>query len=489
MSVRQSHRITREVNLILAGWVAYFRTGHASRHFTSVRDWVEKKVRRHLERAGKWPSFGWKRWGREWPYNGSGRYNDSSNGPSAAIYKYSAKDMAGRVIAGTIEADTDSTVVRHLRNMGFFITNIERQAKRRNVSDFLQSVLGVGLRELAIFSRQFSTMINAGVPIVHALSILEQQTSSKTLREIVTQIRLDVEGGRALSDALARYPKVFSTLYVNMVQAGETGGVLDQVLLRIATFLEKEVALRQKIRAALVYPALLTVTALAGLMFMTVVILPQFQQLFKSLGGSEGLPLPTQIAMGVSLAIRRYWYVVIGGLAALGYLSRRYVRTPSGRARYDYLKLHLPVLGELNRKIVVARFSRTLGTLVASGVPIVQALDVVAKAIGNTVIGRAVEAVGAGIREGQTIALPLQLSGVFPPMLVQMTKVGEETGALEQMLEKVAEFYDIEVEATVQSLTSLLEPVLIIFMGLIVGAMVVSLYLPIFELASGSAIR
>ncbi len=406
-----------------------------------------------------------------------------------SLYKYSAKDMAGRVIAGTIEADTDVVVVEHLRNLGFFITNIERQAERPSTSELLQSAFGIGLRELAIFSRQLSTMINAGVPLVHALSILEQQTSNKKLRIVVEQIRLDVEGGSAISDALARHPRVFSRLYINMVEAGETGGVLDQVLMRIATYLEKEVALRQKIRAALVYPALLTVAAVAGLLFMTVVILPQFQDLFKALGGSAALPLPTQIAMAVSVAIRRFWYILLGGLVILSFVLRRYVRTPQGRAQYDRLKLRLPILGELNRKIVVARFSRTLGTLVGSGVPIVQALEVVAKAIGNTVIGRAVEAVGAGIREGQTIALPLQLSGVFPPMLVQMTKVGEETGALEQMLEKVADFYDIEVETTVQSLTSLLEPVLIIFMGLVVGAMVVSLYLPIFELASGSGIK
>lgn len=406
-----------------------------------------------------------------------------------SLYKYSAKDMAGRVIAGTIEADTDAMVVEHLRNLGFFITNIERQGDHRLGGDLLQSILGIGLRELAIFSRQFATMIDAGVPIVHALSILEQQTSNKTLRGIVAQIRLDVEGGGALSDALAQHPKVFSQLYMNMVQAGEAGGVLDEVLMRIATYLEKEVALRQKIRAALVYPALLTVAAIAGLVFMTVIILPQFQELFKALGGSSTLPLPTQIAMGVSVAIRRFWYAFFAGIVLLTFALRRYVRTPQGRALYDRFKLRLPVLGELNRKIVVARFSRTLATLVASGVPIVQALEVVARAVGNTVIGRAVEAVGAGIKEGQTIALPLQLSGVFPPMLVQMTKVGEETGALEQMLEKVADFYDIEVETTVQGLTSLLEPVLIIFMGLVVGGMVVSLYLPIFELASGSGIR
>jgi type IV pilus assembly protein PilC len=406
-----------------------------------------------------------------------------------AIFRYSAKDPSGRVIAGTIEADNDAVVVDRLREMGFFITNLERESARRDVGEILQGIFGVGLKDLALFSRQFSTMISAGLSLVRVLSILEQQTSNKKLREVAGQVRLDVEAGRPLSEALGRHPKVFSSLYVNMVKAGETGGVLDEVLERISTFLEKEQALRSKVRAAMVYPALLTVAALLGLLFMTIVILPQFQTLFKELGGEASLPLPTQVAMAVSVVIRRFWYAVIGGMILTAYLLRRYLRTSSGRAMYDRLKLRLPILGELNRKIVVARFSRTLGTLIASGVPIMQSLEVVAKAIDNTVIAQAVDAVRASIREGQSISIPLQFSGVFPPMVVQMAKVGEETGALEQMLNKVADFYDIEVETTVQSLTSLLEPLLIIFMGVVVGAMVISLYLPIFSLATGAGVK
>jgi len=406
-----------------------------------------------------------------------------------AVFKYSAKDPTGRVIAGTIEADNDAMVVDRLREMGFFITNLEKETPRRDVGEILQGWFGVGLKDLAIFSRQFSTMVNAGLSLVRVLSILEQQTSNKKLREVAAAVRLDVEAGRPLSEAMGRHPRVFSTLYVNMVKAGETGGVLDEVLNRVAAFLEKEQALRQKVRAAMVYPALLTVAALGGLMFMTIVILPQFQNLFRELGGEGALPLPTQIAMAVSVVIRRYWYAVFAVLAGLSWVLRRYLRTPQGRARYDRLKLRLPLLGDLNRKIVVARFSRTLGTLIASGVPIMQSLEVVSKAIDNTVIGEAVDAVRASIREGQTIAIPLQFSGVFPPMVVQMAKVGEETGQLEQMLEKVADFYDVEVETTVQSLTSLLEPILIIFMGVVVGAMVISLYLPIFSLATGGGMK
>ncbi len=406
-----------------------------------------------------------------------------------AVFRYSAKDPTGRVIAGTIEADNDAVVVDRLREMGFFITNLERAQERRDVAEIFQGIFGVGLKDLAIFSRQFATMVNAGLSLVRVLSILEQQTSNKKLREVAAQVRLDVEAGRPLSESMGRHPKVFSNLYVNMVKAGETGGVLDEVLNRVATFLEKEQALRAKVRAAMVYPALLTTAALGGLLFMTVVILPQFQNLFRELGGDASLPLPTQIAMAVSVVIRKFWYGLFGATILLVWGLRRYLRTPGGRARYDRLKLRLPALGDLNRKIVVARFSRTLGTLIASGVPIMQSLEVVSKAIDNTVIGQAVDAVRASIREGQTIAIPLQFSGVFPPMVVQMAKVGEETGQLEQMLEKVADFYDVEVETTVQSLTSLLEPMLIIFMGVVVGAMVISLYLPIFSLATGSGVK
>ena len=401
------------------------------------------------------------------------------------VFRYSAKDNTGRLISGVIEADTDAMVVERLRDMGFFITNLERTVERTDVFQSLQGLFGIGLKDLAILSRQFATMINAGLSLVRTLSILEQQSSNRRLKEIVAQVRVDVEGGRPLSDAMGRHPKAFSSLYVNMVKAGETGGVLDEVLERIANYMEKEQALRSKIKAAMVYPLLLSTAALGGLFFMTIVILPQFESLFKELGGSGQLPLPTQMAMAASVAIRRYWYIMFIALGVGMFVLRRYLQTPGGRARYDRFKLKMPVVGELNRKIVVARFTRTLGTLIASGVPIMQSLEVVAKAIDNVVIGEAVDAVRSSIREGQTIAIPLQFSGVFPPMVVQMAKVGEETGALEQMLQKVADFYDVEVESMVASLTSLLEPILIIFMGVIVGAMVISLYLPIFQLATG----
>ena len=399
------------------------------------------------------------------------------------VYEYTARDATGRVLAGAIEAENDTNVTQKLREMGFFITNLQRKNEPVGVGEYFARFRGIGLKDLAIFSRQFSTMVNAGLSLVRTLSILEEQTTQKQLREVIGEIRADIEGGGTLSSALAKHPQAFSTLYVNMVKAGEAGGVLDEVLIRLANFLEKELALRQKIKSATTYPILLACAAVSALLFMTVVIIPQFASFFKELGSNAALPLPTQIAMGVSLLIRHYWYIMIAVLFVALYAARWYVRTPVGKANFDRLKLRLPVLGPVNKKIVIARFSRTFGTLVASGVPIMQSLEVVAKAIDNVQVAKAVEAVRSSIREGESIAIPLQASGMFPPMVVQMVKVGEETGSLETMLTKVADFYDAEIEATVASLTSILEPILIVGMGVVIGAMLISLYLPIFNLA------
>ncbi len=399
------------------------------------------------------------------------------------VYEYTARDATGRVLAGAIEAESDATVTQKLREMGFFITNLQRKTEPVGVGEYFARFRGIGLKDLALFSRQFATMVNAGLSLVRTLSILEEQTVQKQLKEVIAAVRVDIEGGGTLSSALGKHPQAFSNLYVNMVKAGEAGGVLDDVLVRLAAFLEKELALRQKIKSATTYPILLATAAIAALLFMTVVIIPQFATFFKELGSNAALPLPTQIAMGVSLLIRRFWYALIIVLFLCIWLIRMYVRTPGGRANYDRVKLRLPILGPVNKKIVIARFSRTFGTLVASGVPIMQALEVVSKAIDNVVIANAIEAVRTSIREGESIAIPLAASGMFPPMVVQMVKVGEETGSLETMLTKVADFYDTEIENTVASLTSILEPVLIVGMGVVIGAMLISLYLPIFNLA------
>ncbi len=398
------------------------------------------------------------------------------------VFEYMARDAAGRVLAGALEATSDTSVSQRLRDMGYFVTRLRRKSEPLGL-EWLLGIRGIGLGELAIFSRQFATMINAGLSLVRTLSILEEQATHRKLRAVIGDVRAEIEGGATLSHALGRHPDVFSNLYVNMVKAGEAGGVLDDVLLRLATFLEKELTLRQKVKTATTYPTLLAGAAVAALLFMTVVIIPQFASFFQEIGSGAQLPLATQIAMGVSLLIRHYWAAGIVLLLALGYGVRRYARTPGGRSRYDRLRLRLPILGPIYRKIVIARFSRTLGTLVASGVPILQALEVTSHAIDNSEVAQAVNAVRAGIREGESIAIPLGLCGMFPPMVVQMTKVGEETGALDTMLSKVADFFDAEIETTVNSLTSILEPVLIVAMGVVIGAMLIALYLPIFNLA------
>jgi type IV pilus assembly protein PilC len=398
------------------------------------------------------------------------------------VFEYTARDAAGRPLAGALEATSDASVSQRLREMGYFVTRLRRRSEPLRL-EWLLGFRGIGLGDIAIFSRQFATMINAGLSLVRTLTILEEQATHRTLRAVIGDVRTEIEGGATLSHALGRHPGVFSNLYVNMVKAGEAGGLLDEVLLRLAAFLEKELALRQKVKTATTYPTLLAGAAVAALLFMTVVIIPQFAAFFQEVGSGAQLPLATQIAMGVSLLIRHYWAAAILLLLVLGYALRAYARTPAGRERYDRLKLRLPILGPVYKKIVIARFSRTLGTLVASGVPIMQALEVVSHAIDNVEMGRAVDAVRAGIREGESIAIPLDLCGIFPPMVVQMIKVGEETGALDMMLTKVADFYDAEIESTVNSLTSILEPVLIVAMGVIIGAMLIALYLPIFNLA------
>ncbi len=399
------------------------------------------------------------------------------------LYEYTARDVTGKVLAGAIEAESDATVTQKLREMGFFITNLRRKTEPVGVGEWFAKFKGIGLKDLAVFSRQFSTMVNAGLSLVRTLAILEDQTTQKQLKEVIAAVRTDIEGGATLSSALGKHPAAFSNLYVNMVKAGEAGGVLDDVLIRLANFLEKELTLRQKIKSATTYPVLLATAAIGALLFMTVVIIPQFASFFKELGSNAQLPLPTQIAMGVSTILRKFWYLIIGALGGSLYAVRTYVKTPQGKGHYDLVKLRLPILGAVNKKIIIARFSRTFGTLVASGVPIMQSLEVVGKAIDNVQVARAVESVRASIREGESIAVPLQASGMFPPMVIQMVKVGEETGALETMLNKVADFYDAEIDNTVASLTSILEPILIVGMGIVIGAMLISLYLPIFNLA------
>lgn len=400
-----------------------------------------------------------------------------------ATFRYSARDASGRVVAGAIDADNEVMVVGKLQQMGFYVTSLEREAARVDLMDRFRRLRRVGMRELTIFARQFATMVNAGLSMVRTLTILEQQTESPRLREIISEVRRDVEEGMTLSDALNKHPQTFSTLVVNMVRAGEVGGVLDDVLNRIAIFFEKDLGLRQKVRAAITYPAAIFVFAIAVIFFLVFFILPQFIGFFE--GMDLVLPLPTRILIAFTHVMTNYWYVILGVLVIAGYTARFYINTPTGRLNYDRFMLRLPIFGALVRKVTISRFTRTLGTLITSGVPIMQALEVVSKAVANKVVATAIEEVRTSIREGESIALPLQASGLFPPMVVQMTAVGEETGTLDSMLVKVADFYDAEVETTLAQLTSVLEPLLIIFLGFVVGFIVLSFYMPLYQLVTG----
>jgi len=393
---------------------------------------------------------------------------------------YTARDISGRVITGAIEGDSEQAVVGRLKENGYFITSLRRQMRRIKVEDLLHRLGGVRLKDLAVFTRQMATMINAGLTITMCLSILEAQSANKRLVEVITLLRQDVEGGLPLSDALAKHPDEFSSLYVNMVRAGETGGVLDEVLTRLAALLEKELALRQKVRAAMVYPTVIASAAILIVSFIVFFILPKFAALFLDL--DIPLPGPTRFLIWVTQTLHRFWYIFLLGFVSGIFGLRSYIQTARGRAWFDRFKLRMPLFGTINRNVVMTRFSRTLGTLTNSGVPILQALDVVAKAVDNVVISQAVSAVRASIREGETIAGPLQASGMFPPMVVQMVSVGERTGALDTMLAKVADFYDTEVEYAVAGLTSILEPVLIMVLGGVVGFIVIAFYLPLFNL-------
>ncbi|MBI4364079.1 MAG: type II secretion system F family protein, partial [Candidatus Latescibacteria bacterium] len=340
----------------------------------------------------------------------------------------------------------------------------------------------VSTRDLAIFTRQFATMINAGLPLVQCLDILSKQTEKPEFRHVIAQVMRDVEAGTTLAEALGKkdHSKVFDELFVNMVEAGEAGGILDNILQRLATYIEKAEALKRKIKGAMVYPAVVLTVAVLATSFMLIFIIPTFARMFTGFGAE--LPLPTKIVMGLSSFLRAYWWAMLAGIFGVVVGLQRYYKTEKGHMQIDALLLKIPVLGDVLRKGAVARFTRTLATLISSGVPILNGLEITARTSGNRVIQAAIMAARASIREGETIAAPLRQATVFPPMVVQMISVGEETGALDDMLTRIADFYDDEVDTAVDSLTSLIEPIMIVVMGTIVGGMVVAMYLPMFKL-------
>ena len=392
-------------------------------------------------------------------------------------YAYKVRDRGGNLISGTLVADNEALVLQRLREQGLTPLEVGKQSRGFNIELTKKKVK---LKELSVFSRQFATMINSGLPILRALSILADQTSNGELARVLNECRLDIEQGSSLSAAIQKHPKVFSNLFVSMVKSGETGGSLDSVLLRLADMIENEVKLRGKIKSAMTYP--IAVVALVSLIMsgMLLFVVPQFKSIYAQLGGS--LPMPTRVLLALSEIFKKYWYIVIAAVFAGRFFFRRWKATPNGREAVDAFKLRVPVFGTLFHKTALARFAGTLSMLLRSGVPILQALDIVSETVNNRTIAKAVQDVQGSVREGESMAKPLAKHKVFPPMVVQMIAVGEETGQVDVMLEKVATFYNQEVEASVDALTSLIEPLLIAVIGGAVGAPVIALYMPMFNI-------
>jgi type IV pilus assembly protein PilC len=398
---------------------------------------------------------------------------------TATQYAYKVKDARGRLVEGRVEADTEAAVAEKLRSMGYRPLEI-RQAAQGFEREIKLRKGRVKLKELAIFSRQFATMINAGLSMLRTLTILSEQSENQELSRVLRLVKADVEAGNALSAAFAKHPRTFPPLMISMVRAGETGGFLDLAMRQIADNLEAEVKLRSKVKAAMTYPVVVLILALVMVCAMLLFVVPTFEDLFRQLGGT--LPLPTRILVGASHLLK--FLAPLGALSIFGALTawRRYGNEPRVREVVDPIKLKTPVFGKLFQKIALARFARTLGTLLRAGVPILSALDITSETCGNVVVGAALRDVGESVKAGESISGPLRKHPIFPNMVVHMMASGEETGALDEMLTKIGEFYDSDVEATTQSLTALLEPLMIAFLGTVVGSMIVALYLPMFKI-------
>ena len=398
---------------------------------------------------------------------------------TTTTYEYKVRDSLGQLKEGKVEGNSDAAVADKLREMGY--TPLEVREKgggvRREVKIGLPK--RVKIKDVAIFSRQFATMISAGLSMIRSLSILSEQTENEALRKIIRLVKTDVEQGKDLSEAMSRHQKVFPPLMVNMTRAGEVGGFLDTTMLQIAENYEAEVKLKGKVKSAMTYPVVVFFMALLMCAGMLLFIVPVFENMFANLGGE--LPLPTQILVWMSAALRYGAPFIVVAIIASIWAWRKYGHTQAVRERLDPIKLKTPVFGNLVRKIALARFARNFSTLLSSGVPILQCLDIVADTTGSTVIAKALREVQESVRSGESIAGPLTKHPVFPPMIVQMMSVGEETGAMDQMLEKIAEFYDQEVEATTEALTALIEPLMIAVLDVVVGSMIIALYMPIFK--------
>ena len=393
-------------------------------------------------------------------------------------FVWKGRNLTGQHQSGVLTLDSREEALNFLRKNRILITSVRE--KRQGIEIKLPGRSGVPTRDLAVFTRQFATMIDSGLPLVQCLEILAKQATKEHFRKVIAEATSDVESGATLTDALAKHPAYFDNLYSNLVAAGEAGGILDTILGRLATYIEKADSLKRKVKSALTYPAVVLTVALGVTIFMLTAIIPTFARLFSDFGAE--LPLPTRMVLVLSNFVRTGWWIMLGLVVAAGVALKRFYATDRGQHVLDRAILKVPVLGDVLKKASVARFTRTLGTLVASGVPILKGLEITAETAGNVIIADAVKETRNSIGQGETIAAPLAKCDVFPPMVVQMIAVGEETGALDQMLNKIADFYDDEVDTAVATLTSVIEPVLIVVMGVIVGGMVVAMYMPMFEM-------
>jgi type IV pilus assembly protein PilC len=399
-----------------------------------------------------------------------------------SVFAYRGRTPRG-VITGQMEADDRMSVVAELRAKGVVATSVRERLPRADVMAGWQARQRRAKdKHLAIYTRQFSTMIDAGLPIVQCLTILSEQSDSKVLRQVTAAIAGDVQGGTTLADAFRKYPRTFNELYVNMLQAGEAAGILDTVLQRLATYIEKAASLKRKVKSAMVYPVTIISVAILVIAFMMTFVIPTFAKMFSQLGAD--LPVPTKIVLVMSEFTQRYILLMLAGLVALVFGIRLVYRTDAGSRVIDRFLLGVPVIGVLVRKIAVARFTRTLGTLVAAGVPILEGLRITARSAGNRVVEDAVMDAREAVTIGRPLSEPLREAPVFPPMVVHMISVGESTGSIDQMLSKIADFYDDEVDSAVSALMSLLEPMMIVILGVIIGGLVVALYLPIFKIVT-----
>jgi len=402
-----------------------------------------------------------------------------------ATFTYVGKTKQGAVRKGDLTAKTREEAAEQLRRQNVIVSSLLEVKAPEGILQRLSLGGGVGDKEIAVFTRQFATMINAGLPLVQCLEILSTQTENKIFAKAIAEIKFDVEAGSTFADALKKHPKIFDELYVNLVHAGEVGGLLDTILGRLAKHIEKAMKLKSQIKSAMVYPSAIMGVAVIVITVLMIFVIPIFAHMFLEMsGGKVGLPFATQMVIDVSNFMKSNILFLIMGAAALVYAIKWYYSTPKGRLIMDRFFLRVPVMGDLIRKAAVAKFTRTLGTLITSGVPILEGLTITSKTAGNKVVEGAILMARQSISEGKTVAEPLAKSGVFPSMVTHMISVGEATGALDAMLGKIADFYDEEVDASVAALTALLEPMMMVFLGTIIGFIVIAMYLPIFKMAA-----